>query len=78
MPADIPALVAEVARALTDHPDDIEVTTATRGRRGVVRLKVAPGDMGRIIGREGRVANALRTLLSAAPEGAQWSLEIRE
>jgi len=75
--ADIPELVAAIARALADHPDAVEVSETTRGRGRAVHLKVAPEDMGRIVGREGRVANAIRTLLAAAPDGP-WNLEITD
>ena len=60
MPADIPGLVEYVARALADDPDSVEVSEAQRGRNKVVVLKVGEADMGRVIGREGRVANAIR------------------
>jgi uncharacterized protein len=76
MPADVVALVGTISRALADDPDAVTVTESTRGRRHIVRLHVAPGDMGRIIGREGRVANAIRALLVAATGDESWSLEI--
>lgn len=76
MAADIPALVAYVARSLADEPDAVEVTETVRGRDRVVQLKVSEADMGRVIGREGRVANAIRALLRAAPSDERWRLEI--
>lgn len=78
MPADIPGLVEYVARALADDPDSVEVSEADRGRNKVVLLKVGAGDMGRVIGREGRVANALRALLFAVPGEDRWRLEIQD
>lgn len=78
MSQDIPALVEFVARALADAPDAIAVTEVSGGRRTVVRLEVAQDDLGRVIGREGRVANALRSLLKAAPGGTRWGLEIAD
>jgi uncharacterized protein len=76
MAADVAGLVAAVARALVDEPDAVAVEQEARGRRRIVRLKVAPGDMGRIIGRDGRIANAIRALLAAAAEDESWTLEI--
>ena len=78
MAADIPGLVEMVVRTLADEPDQIKITTEDRGRQKVVQLSVAPDDMGRIIGREGRVANAIRALLRAAPADERWRLEIVE
>lgn len=55
-----------VVRALVDEPDEVEVEVED-GRRGLsMRVSVAPGDMGRVIGRRGRNANAIRTLVRAA------------
>ncbi|MFN2115971.1 MAG: KH domain-containing protein [Anaerolineae bacterium] len=76
MAADVPELVATIARALADDPDQVRVTETTKGRQRVVQLTVAPDDMGRVIGRDGRVANAIRALLSAAVDDDEWGLEI--
>lgn len=78
MSADIPELVAAVARALSDHPEAVEVEDVSRGRKRIVRLKLAPEDLGRVIGREGRVANAIRAVLSAAVTDETWMLEIED
>ena len=78
MPADIPGMVEYVAKALADDPDSVEVSEAERGRNKVVVLKVGEADMGRVIGREGRVANAIRSLLFAAPGEDRWRLEIQD
>jgi uncharacterized protein len=78
MSQDIPGLVAYVARSLADQPDAVTVTESNRGRQRVVRLGVSAEDMGRVIGREGRVANALRVLLKAVPGGDRWGLEIAD
>jgi predicted RNA-binding protein YlqC (UPF0109 family) len=73
-------LVEVVARALADDPDAVRVTVGER--RGVTQheLHVAPRDLGRVIGRQGRTAAALRTLLSAAAEaaGGRAQLDIRD
>ena len=54
------------------------VEEVSRGRRRIVRLTLAPEDLGRIIGREGRVANAIRAVLSAAATDETWALEIQD
>lgn len=78
--AELKVLVETVARALADEPDAIEVVQADR--RGALRfeLRVAPGDLGRVIGRQGRTAAALRTLLAAAADvdGQRIQLDIRD
>jgi predicted RNA-binding protein YlqC (UPF0109 family) len=74
--ADIPELVAYIARGLAEHPDQVEVSESTKGNRRTVKLKVADDDMGRVIGREGRVANAIRVIMRAANDDDSWNLEI--
>ncbi len=78
MPADMLGLVEYVARALADEPDAVKVSQAEKGRHHVVVLEVADADMGRVIGRDGRVANAIRALLDAAPGDERWRLEIQD
>ena len=60
------AVVEVVARALVDRPDDVHVTESSRRGMTVVELTTAPGDMGKIIGRQGRVAQAVRQVVRAA------------
>ena len=55
-----------LARNLVDNPDAVEVTTAQGDRGLVLRLRVDPEDMGKVIGRSGRTARALRTMVRAA------------
>jgi len=74
--ADIPGMVESIAKGLAENAEAVKVTAYDRGRQKVVRLEVAQEDMGRVIGRDGRVANAIRSLLKAAPQGEQWWLEI--
>ena len=59
-------LVKYIAENLVNSPDEVSVTTKETGRSVVIELSVAPDDMGRIIGRSGRVANSIRALLRAA------------
>lgn len=73
-------LIEYIAKSLVDHPDEVEVRETGNGSRIRLDLKVAPGDMGRVIGKNGRVANAIRVLLRVAAErkGKQASLDILE
>lgn len=59
-------LVETMAKALVDKPDEVEVTTIDGEQTTVVELKVAKDDLGKVIGKEGRTARSLRTILSAA------------
>ena len=61
-------VVEVVARALAARPDEVEVTEIDRRGQTVVELSMAPGELGRVIGRQGRTATALRTLAAAAGE----------
>ena len=76
----IKAIVEVVARALVDHPDAVRVTESERRGMTVYSLTTAPGDMGKIIGRQGRTAAALRTLvaLTAEKHGRRAQLDIRD
>ncbi len=71
-------LVEYIARSLVDHPEAVEVVETRHGSTIVLELHVAPEDMGRVIGKSGRVANAIRTLLRlvATQQGTRISLEI--
>ncbi|HUK51736.1 MAG TPA: KH domain-containing protein [Candidatus Binatia bacterium] len=73
-------LVEAIARALVDHPQDVQVR-AVEGEQGtVLELRVHPEDLGKVIGRQGRTAKAIRTLLSTAgiKSHKRYSLEILE
>jgi uncharacterized protein len=63
---DIAALIAEIARALVDVPDSVTVQSIADNDGTVVRLRVAPSDVGKVIGKQGRTARSIRTILSAA------------
>ena len=74
------AVVEVLARALTDQPDHVRVTESQHQATTIVELYVAPGDLGKVIGKQGRTAAALRTLASTAGErdGKTVTLEIRD
>lgn len=63
---DVRAMVEQIAKALVDAPDQVFVEQFEDAGETVLELEVAPEDVGKIIGRHGRTARALRTLLSAA------------
>ncbi len=58
-------LLAWIARQLVDHPEAVSVETVERDDATVLRLHVAPDDVGKVIGRQGRLARALRTVVRA-------------
>jgi predicted RNA-binding protein YlqC (UPF0109 family) len=74
------AVVELLARALTDRPDDVRAIESEHQSTTLIELYVAPGDLGKVIGKQGRMAAALRTLASTAGEreGKQVTLEIRD
>jgi predicted RNA-binding protein YlqC (UPF0109 family) len=59
-------LVLEMARALVDLPDSVSVEAFNDGESTVLRLRVAPSDIGKVIGKQGRTARSMRTILGAA------------
>ena len=71
-------LIEFIARSLVENPDEASVTEIERETGIVLQLHVAPDDMGRVIGKQGRIAHAMRTLLRAASvqSGKRAVLEI--
>ncbi|HBA68588.1 MAG TPA: KH domain-containing protein [Lachnospiraceae bacterium] len=59
-------LVEVIAKALVDNPDEVVVTEKEDGRNIVVELHVAQSDMGKVIGKQGRIAKAIRSVVKAA------------
>ena len=59
-------LINYIARSLVDNPDQVEVTEIEGNQTSVLELKVAKEDLGKVIGKQGRTARAMRTILSAA------------
>ena len=64
-------LLEYLARQLVDEPDEVRVETVERDDAVVLQLHVAPDDVGKVIGRQGRLARALRTVMRAAGARAQ-------
>ena len=59
-------LVEVIAKSLVDHPEDVNVEEKQEGREVCVELHVAEDDMGKVIGRQGRIAKAIRTVMRAS------------
>ena len=59
-------LVEVIAKALVDNPDEVVVTESMKGEDTLIELKVAPADMGKVIGKQGRIAKAIRSVVKAA------------
>ena len=62
---DMRALIEQIAKALVDEPDQVSVSQIDAAQDTVLELKVAPNDLGKVIGKQGRTARAMRNLLSA-------------
>lgn len=73
-------LIEYIAKSLVDHSEEVQVSETKNGSRIRLDLKVAAEDMGRVIGRSGRVANSIRTLARVAAErkGKQVTLDVLE
>jgi predicted RNA-binding protein YlqC (UPF0109 family) len=73
-------VVTVIAQALTSRPDEVKVVESQHKGTTLVELYVAPGELGRVIGKQGRTAAALRTLAASAAEkdGTTVTLEIRD
>jgi predicted RNA-binding protein YlqC (UPF0109 family) len=78
--ADVRLLVEQIAKALVDTPDEVAVNQVEEDGETVLELEVAENDLGRVIGKQGRTARAMRNLLNAAGVKAhrRYSLEILE
>ncbi len=78
---DMRALVEQMAKALVDQPEQVAVNVVQKeGDNAVLELRVAPGDLGKVIGKQGRTARSMRTILGAAGMKLQkrFTLEILE
>jgi hypothetical protein len=73
-------LIADIVKALVDQPEQVTVTEIETGNTVILELSVAKSDMGKVIGKQGRNAGAIRTILSAAAGKAKkrYVLEIVE
>ena len=73
-------LVEDIAKALVDSPDEVSVRELEGEQNTILELRVAPGDLGKVIGKQGRTARSIRTLLGAASMklNRRYTLEILE
>jgi uncharacterized protein len=73
-------LIEDIARALVDHPDEVSVKATEGEHATVVELKVAPTDLGKVIGKQGRTARSIRSIVGAAGirQNRRFTLEIIE
>ena len=69
-------LVEVIAKALVDYPDEVIVTEKIEGRNIRVQLHVAPSDMGKVIGRQGRIARAIRSVVKAASAQDDYRIDV--
>jgi predicted RNA-binding protein YlqC (UPF0109 family) len=78
--ASIKELVEEIAKALVDIPEEVQVREVEGEQTTVLELRVAPSDLGKVIGKQGRTARSIRTLLGAAGMklNRRFTLEILE
>ncbi len=78
--SDVCGLIEQIAKSLVDEPDQVSVEAVDEGDATVLELEVAPGDLGKVIGKQGRTARAFRNLLSAigSKSDRHFELEILE
>ncbi len=69
-------LVEVIAKALVENPDEVVVTQKEDGKNIVVELHVAPSDMGKVIGKQGRIAKAIRSVVKAASLGENKRVDV--
>jgi hypothetical protein len=73
-------LIEDIAKSLVDVPEEVVVTTVDGEQATIIELKVAPSDLGKVIGKQGRTARSIRTILGAAGMklNRRFTLEILE
>lgn len=69
-------LVEVIAKALVDNPDEVVVTEKSEGKNVTVELHVAASDMGKVIGKQGRIAKAIRSVVKAASMGDNKRVDV--
>lgn len=70
------AALEHLVKGIVDHPDEVEVVAKNSPRGDVLEVRVNPEDLGRVIGRSGRTAKALRTLVSALADGRRVRVDV--
>lgn len=69
-------LVEVIAKALVNNPDEVTVTETVNGRNISIELHVAPSDMGKVIGKQGRIAKAIRSVVKAASSKENKKIDV--
>ena len=69
-------VIAKALKALVDNPEEVVVTEKENGRNLTIELHVAPSDMGKVIGRQGRIAKAIRAVVKAAALGEKKQVDV--
>ena len=69
-------LVSAIAKSLVEHPEAVEVSESESNGTTVIQLRVASDDMGKVIGKQGRIAKALRTVVKAAATKARRQVNV--
>ena len=72
------AALEHVVKGIVDHPDDVVIRTSSSPRGEVLEVRVHPDDRGRVIGRGGRTAKALRALISALADGTRVRVDVAD
>ncbi|SIT73187.1 RNA-binding protein [Microbacterium sp. RU33B] len=72
------AALEHIVKGIVDHPDDVQIHSSTSPRGDVLEVRVHPDDRGRVIGRGGRTARALRTLISALADGRRVRVDVAD
>ncbi|MCM3696822.1 RNA-binding protein [Microbacterium oleivorans] len=72
------AALEHIVKGIVDHPDDVAIASSTSPRGEVLEVRVHPDDRGRVIGRGGRTAKALRTLISALADGKRVRVDVSD
>jgi len=72
------AALEYVVKGIVDHPDDVRIDSSTSSRGDVLEVHVHPDDRGRVIGRGGRTAKALRTLIAALADGRRLRVDVAD
>ena len=70
-------LVEVIAKALVENPDEVVVTETVDGDELVMELSVAPADMGKVIGKQGRIAKAIRSVVKAAASREEKKVDLK-
>jgi predicted RNA-binding protein YlqC (UPF0109 family) len=68
--------LSHLIKGIVDHPDDVKVASRSNNRGQVLEVRVNPEDLGRVIGRAGRTAKALRTIVGALPGGRNVRVDV--